>query len=41
MRNTYESPSLEIWGIRYEQNILSGENGSSETTREEEGDFFG
>lgn len=39
--NLYTIPTAEIVEIRIEECILSGENGSSETTREEEGDIFG
>ena len=41
MKHFYEKPETDVWIILQEKNILSGENGSSETTREEEGDIFG
>lgn len=41
MRTTYLQPESELIALHIEKNILSGENGSSETTREEEGDIFG
>ena len=37
----YETPVLEVWSVRLEANVLSGENGSSEGVGYDDDDPLG